>query len=95
MSLFELPHDLPEPKDDGAASHLEGTDLPSLTLSATSGVDVDLSTLQRACIFLYPRTGVPGRSPGQAWDLISGARGCTPQACGFRDLNAEFAAHDV
>jgi peroxiredoxin (alkyl hydroperoxide reductase subunit C) len=25
------------------------------------------------------------------WDLIPGARGCTPQTCSFRDLNAEFS----
>jgi len=95
MSLLDLPTNLPEPEDDGAASHLEGIKLPRLKLAATSGVDVDLSELQRACVFLYPRTGVPGRSPGQSWDLIPGARGCTPQACGFRDVADEFAQHDV
>src|SRR5262249_59591140 len=25
------------------------------------------------------------------WALIPGARGCTPQACGFRDLAQDFA----
>lgn len=29
------------------------------------------------------------------WDLIPGARGCTLQACGFRDWHAEFAAMGV
>jgi peroxiredoxin len=26
------------------------------------------------------------------WDDIPGARGCTPQSCGFRDLHAELLA---
>jgi peroxiredoxin (alkyl hydroperoxide reductase subunit C) len=29
------------------------------------------------------------------WDLIPGARGCTPHTCSFRDLSADFAALDT
>ena len=49
----------------------------------------------RAVLFFYPRTGEKGRSAGPEWDLIPGARGCTPQSCGFRDLHREFGALGV
>ena len=81
-----LPGDLPVPKDDGAARHLSGLKLPALTLPATDGSQVDLSTLAgRTVVYIYPRTGVPGQAPPDGWDAIPGARGCTPQSCSFRD----------
>lgn len=83
---------IPAPVDDGAASHLQGMLVPSVMLHATDGRQVDLSTLKgRVVIFAYPRTGEPGQpSPVDDWDLIPGARGCTPQACSFRDLFADL-----
>ncbi len=93
-ALTELPPGLPVPEDDGAASHLPGMALPPVTLPATDGGGVDLAGLTgRSVVFCYPRTGQPGQPPlvGE-WDLIPGARGCTPQTCAFRDLHAEFAA---
>jgi peroxiredoxin len=53
---------------------------------------VDLSALNapRSVVYCYPRTGVPGEPIPQGWDMIPGARGCTPQTCGFRDLTDEF-----
>jgi peroxiredoxin len=45
-------------------------------------------------VFAYPRTGRPGEeSPGgdDRWNAIPGARGCTPEACSFRDEKARFA----
>jgi peroxiredoxin len=89
-----LPAGLPVPADDGAAAHLAGMNLPALALPATSGGVVDLSA-QRGCtvVFAYPRTGKPGESPlTPDWDLIPGARGCTPHTCGFRDRYREFQA---
>ena len=35
-------------------------------------------------------TGRPGRELPEGWDDIPGARGCTPQSCGFRDHHAEL-----
>jgi peroxiredoxin len=86
-----LPSDIPVPQDDGAANHLAGVRLPDLALPATSGTPVNLASLKgRTVVYIYPRTGVPGADPPQGWDLIPGARGCTPQSCGFRDHAGEL-----
>jgi peroxiredoxin len=94
--VTELPADLPVPEDDGAADHLEGTELPSVPLRSTSGETVDLSSLpDLTVVYCYPRTGEPGKeSPGgdEAWNAIPGARGCTPQSCSFRDHHGELAS---
>jgi peroxiredoxin len=86
-----LPEALPVPEDDGAASHLQGMTLPSLPLPATVGQVVDLSVLAGTTVlYIYPRTGRPGQDMPAGWDAIPGARGCTPQSCGFRDHFAEL-----
>jgi peroxiredoxin len=92
-----LPANLPVPIDDGAADHLRGAAVPSLALASTSGALVSLAGLASgpAVLFFYPRTGERGMSAGPEWDLIPGARGCTPQSCGFRDLHGEFRALGV
>lgn len=91
-----LPPDIPAPLDDGAARHLAGAKLPDLALPATSGPAVNLSTLKgRTIVYIYPRTGVPGVDTPPGWDQIPGARGCTPQSCGFRDHFAELKALGV
>ncbi len=84
-----LPDCLPVPADDGAADHLNGAELPDVVLpSSQGGVNVrDFEVL-----YVYPRTGRPDRPLLPGWDEIPGARGCTPQSCGFRDHNAELAA---
>ncbi|HVV41526.1 MAG TPA: peroxiredoxin [Nitrobacter sp.] len=85
---------IPAPADDGAARHLPGKVLPSIDLVATDGSSVDLAALEgRTVVFAYPRTGEPGKiSLVDDWDMIPGARGCTPQTCAFRDLFAELKA---
>jgi len=88
---LDLPSDLPVPVDDGAAAHLIGQKLPDLELPATNGLLVSLGALtERTVIYAYPRTGRPGQMPPDGWDAIAGARGCTPQSCGFRDHFAEL-----
>lgn len=88
-----LPEDLPEPEDDGAADHLTGLAMPALALLSTEGGTVDLRALPgTAVIYIYPRTGRPGQDMPAGWDAIPGARGCTPQSCGFRDHFAELTA---
>jgi peroxiredoxin len=83
---------IPAPMDDGAAGHLAGQRLPSVSLHATDGVMVDLAALKgRVVVFAYPRTGEPGKMPlVDDWAMIPGARGCTPQTCAFRDLFKEL-----
>jgi peroxiredoxin len=83
---LELPRDLPAPQDDGAARHLTGLKMPDIELSATDHTRVSLARLAgRAVVYAYPKTGAPGVPSPDGWDLIPGARGCTPQSCGFRD----------
>ena len=86
---YTLPADLPVPEDDGAADHLTGLELPALELESSQGpVDVrDVDVL-----YVYPRTGRPGRELPAGWDETPGARGCTPQSCGFRDAHGELRA---
>ena len=92
--MLELPDDLPVPEDDGAADHLRGVPLAPVALPATDGGVVRLDELPgRSVVFAYPRTGRPGEeSPGgdAGWNAIPGARGCTPEACSFRDGAARF-----
>jgi peroxiredoxin (alkyl hydroperoxide reductase subunit C) len=85
---------IPAPVDDGAAAHLVGRTMPLISLVATDDTAVTLSALTgRVVIFGYPRTGEPGKiALVDDWDLIPGARGCTPQTCAFRDLFADLKA---
>ena len=91
-----LPPGIPVPQDDGAARHLAGMKLPDLALPATRDGAVNLAQLVgRTVLYIYPRTGVPGVDLPPGWDEIPGARGCTPQSCGFRDHFAELKALGV
>jgi len=77
---------LPQPSDDGAAAHLTGTAVPAVALAATDGGRIDLASQPgRLVVYAYPLTGKPGSPLPDGWDLIPGARGCTPESCGFRD----------
>jgi peroxiredoxin len=80
---------LPVPVDDGAADHLTGAELPDLVLPSSQGA---VNVRDFEVLYVYPRTGRPDRPMLPGWDEIPGARGCTPQSCGFRDHNAELAA---
>jgi peroxiredoxin len=80
---------IPAPVDDGATRHLEGMTVPDVALPATDGSRVSLAKIAgRIVVFAYPRTGQPDQiSLVDDWDMIPGARGCTPQTCAFRDLH--------
>ncbi|MFN2543466.1 MAG: peroxiredoxin [Actinomycetota bacterium] len=94
MSL-ELPDDLPVPMDDGSAKHLTGMRLPDVALPATDGraVRLDQAGSPWLIVYAYPRTGRPDEPPlVKDWDQIPGARGCTPESCGFKNHHAELAA---
>ena len=84
--LNTLPDDLPVPEDDGACNHLLGTKLPSVMLRSTSGSMVDIGAITgTVAIIFYPMNGRSDSAPMIGWNDIPGARGCTPQACSFRD----------
>src|SRR5258705_12902888 len=85
---------IPAPTDDGAAAHLVGMTIPPVSLVATDDTSVTLSALRgRAVVFAYPRTREPGKiALVDVWDMIPGARGCTPQTCAFRGLISDFKA---
>ncbi len=73
--------------------NLVGLKLPALTLRATDGSDVDLSASSGLIVvYAYPRTSPPDGAAIESWDLIPGARGCTPQSCAFRDHFSELKA---
>ncbi len=90
--LGQLPADLPRPVDDGACDHLMGMHLPDVSLASTQGGEVNVSRLSGlSVIYIYPMTGRPDTPLPDGWDQIPGARGCTPQACAFRDHSAELS----
>ena len=98
--LLSLPADLPVPLDDGACDQLVGRSVPPISLPATDGstVRLDAPDAGRTVVFAYPLTGRPDAEfPGglAAWDTIPGARGCTLQACAYRDHHAELVASGV
>ena len=87
---------IPAPMDDGAARHLTGMRIPTVPLPATDGTTVDLSQpAGLVVVYVYPRTGRPGVPNPDGWDLIPGARGCTPQSCSFRDHFGELQSLGV
>ncbi|MEP6977572.1 MAG: peroxiredoxin [Thermoleophilia bacterium] len=89
---YALPPGLPVPEDDGAADHLPGLEIPPLTLPSSLGpVDLAEWARERLILYVYPKAGRPDREMPAGWNEIPGARGCTPQSCGFRDHNAELA----
>ena len=94
---MQLPNNLPVPKDDGACIHLAGMEVPDVQLETTKSRFFNLraESEKPTVIFFYPRTGEPGEPAPPDWDIIPGARGCTPQSCGFKDLFKEFKSVNV
>ena len=87
---------IPAPLDDGAARHLTNTPIAAIPLPSTDGTTIDLAALPgTVVVYAYPRTGKPGVDNPDGWDLIPGARGCSPQSCAFRDLFVELQSLGV
>ena len=86
---YTLPVGLPVPEDDGAADHLTGLELPDLELESSQG---PVTVRDLDVLYIYPRSGRPGEPSLPGWDETPGARGCTPQSCGFRDAHGELRA---
>ena len=88
---YTLPPNLPVPQDDGAADHLHGSMLPQLTLESTAGpISLRALSQELLVLYVYPRAGRPGVPELPGWDDIPGARGCTPQSLGFREVFPRF-----
>lgn len=88
--------ELPRPDDEGAAAHLPGRQVPAIALPSTTGNAIALAELSgRTVVFVYPDIGGPGEELLEDWTALPGARGCTPEACGFRDLLGTFGDRDV
>lgn len=89
--LANLPASLPVPENDGGCSHLLDRVLPRVVLPSTAGRMVNLAELNvPSVLFFYPRNAQPHESIPEEWNMVPGARGCTPHSCGFRDLHQEF-----
>lgn len=87
---------LPVPEDDGAAADLPGMRLPAIELPSTDGGRLALSDLvARTVVFAYPSIGGIDDALLEEWTAIPGARGCTPEACGFRDQLGSFRSAGV
>ncbi|MBS2537897.1 redoxin family protein [Catenulispora sp. NF23] len=91
-NYYTLPSGLPVPQDDGAADHLPGMPVPELALPSTANEDIGLAALgkDRTILYLYPLTGRPEEDIPEGWNSIPGARGCTTEACDFRDHYEEL-----
>jgi len=89
---YQLPPDLPVPVDDGAVDHLVGLELPDLRLASSLG---EVNVRDFDVVYVYPRTGKPGVPMLPGWDETPGARGCTPESCGFRDSYGELTSLGV
>jgi len=97
-SFSVLPPDLPVPVDDGASDHLLGMTLPDVSLASTSGQEVNLadeSETTAVVLFCYPMTGRLGIELPSGWNEIPGARGCTTEACGFRNEMESFRGRGI
>lgn len=92
-NVNDLPDNLPIPTDDGKTRHLLGQEIPNIRLISTVGQIELWKTFQTPTVlFIYPKAGSPleANTNQELWDSIPGARGCTPQSCGFRDLEQDF-----
>lgn len=94
--LHSLPTNLPVPPDDGVADHLAGMPWPDVALSGTHGDRVRFAGGSgTSVVYAYPRTGRPDQNPPLGWNEIPGARGCTPESCGFRDHHETLVAQGI
>jgi peroxiredoxin len=70
--------------------------LPPIELPSTEGGRVALSDLvTRTVVFIYPSMGGIDGALLEEWTAMPGARGCTPEACGFRDQLGAFRSARV
>lgn len=95
--LTRLPANLPVPVDDGAAITWSGSNGPRSNCPPPMPPVRFLRSAPSPwlVLYVYSRTGGPGIDLPDDWDLIPGARGCTPQSCAFRDHAADLGQLDA
>ncbi len=78
--------------DNFYSDTLIGKTIPAINLPTTDGRMVNLAELKSdfTVLYIYPRTSPPNQPSLKDWDIIPGAKGCTPQACAFRDHYQEI-----
>jgi len=74
--------------------------VPPLRLPSTHGeIALRAFCSERAVLYVYPATGVPGRDPAidpaPGWDDIPGAAGCTRQCRGFKAAFETFVERGI
>lgn len=76
------------------AGYLIGQQFPLMALPATTGMSIGPQEFVTGSfvLFIYPRTGREDQPESPDCALIPGAKGCTPEACEFRDLSADYAS---
>ncbi|PQZ93027.1 peroxiredoxin [Arthrobacter sp. MYb227] len=76
------------------ASYLLGQQFPLLALPASTGDTIGPMDFVTGSfvLFLYPRTSRPDEAQSPEWALLPGAKGCTPEACEFRDLATDYGS---
>ncbi len=96
-NLHEVNWDeIPSPTDDGGAEHLTGLAVASVLLHGTDGRTVDLASIKGRCVvYAFPMTGRPDVPLPDGWNMLPGARGCTPQSCAFRDHSDDLRQKGV
>ena len=92
MKYTKIHDDLNIIKDDGACDHLINQKIPEIALPNQRGNLLKLNRLDtfRLIIYCYPMTGNPKKPLPKKWNDIPGAKGCTSQACTFRDNYEKF-----
>lgn len=75
------------------ANHLVGQQFPLVALPSTTGQTIGPREFASGSfvLFSYPRTSRPDQTQSPEWALVPRAKGCTPEACEFRDLAADYA----
>tara|TARA_Y100001970_G_C13944762_1_gene705040 strand:+ start:217 stop:783 length:567 start_codon:yes stop_codon:yes gene_type:complete len=91
-NIYSLPNDIPIPKDDGMCKHLEGMEIPDISLLTSNGdfIKVKRNESFRIVFYCYPMTGRPDRNLPENWNNIPGASGCTIQNISFNNQYEEL-----
>ena len=74
-------------ENEGVMDTLKNKNFPNISLPNQDGNLLNLNRLDtfRMVLYFYPMTGRPDRPLPDNWNNIPGAKGCTIQACSFRD----------